>query len=278
MRPTLAAVLTALLVSVGVVLTGCQGSAPKAEPTPSDTSPTSYESAQVPEPKKPPKAPPVHACYALTYDGALAPTSSRKPVSCSERHTSITYALGRLPSFAPPGSDRAQRTLARVCRARFVGFVGGTVDGRRLSVLRPVWFTATADQFARGARWFRCDAIAVARSGHLAPITTRLQGVVARQPVGTGYRLCGTAEPGTSGFDRVPCLAQHSWKALSVVHLAGGAAYPGEGEVRAAGQEPCRYAAADVAADPLSYQWSYEWPSRAQWRDGQHYGFCWTPS
>jgi hypothetical protein len=88
--------------------------------------------------------------------------------------------------------------------------------------------------------------------------------------------MCGTAEPGTAAFDRVICSAEHSWRAVAVVPLAEGG-YPGEKQVRAAGEGPCRDAGAAAAEDTLDYQWGYEWPSAEQWSGGQHYGRCWAP-
>ena len=28
---------------------------------------------------------------------------------------------------------------------------------------------------------------------------------------------------------------------------------------------------------PEEFRYGWEWPTRAQWRDGQRYGFCWAP-
>ena len=88
--------------------------------------------------------------------------------------------------------------------------------------------------------------------------------------------MCGTAEPGTPDFARVICSSEHTWRAISVVPF-NGPTYPGEAEVRAAGQEPCQDAGAAAADDSLDYQWGYEWPTPEQWEAGQHYGRCWAP-
>ena len=88
--------------------------------------------------------------------------------------------------------------------------------------------------------------------------------------------MCGTAAPDAADFERVACARTHSWRAESVVELADGD-YPGEAAAREAGQAPCEDAGRAVAADPLDFEWGYEWPDAEQWRSGQTYGRCWVP-
>jgi hypothetical protein len=166
--------------------------------------------------------------------------------------------------------------VAEACPRAFDAFVGGTPEVRRLTMLRPVWFTPSLQESDRGANWYRCDAVALAADGHLAPLVGRLQGVLSRPVARERYAVCGTAEPGTPAFRRVICASDHTWRALSTVDIAG-TAYPGLAEVRAAGQQPCQDAASAIADDPLNYRWGYQWPTADQWADGQHYGVCWAP-
>jgi hypothetical protein len=35
--------------------------------------------------------------------------------------------------------------------------------------------------------------------------------------------------------------------------------------------------AAEQAADPLQFEFGWEWPTREQWANGQRYGYCWVP-
>ena len=80
---------------------------------------------------------------------------------------------------------------------------------------------------------------------------------------------------------RVACAEQHSWRAVSVVELAGtgpdGEDYPGEQAAQERGQEPCEQVGRDRATDPLEFTWGYEWPSAEQWAAGQRFGRCWVP-
>jgi hypothetical protein len=258
-----------------LLLTSCSGStssAPHADPTPVAVSPTATHSATLP----PPPSPLPHACYRLGYDDALAPTSAKKPVSCSGRHTAVTFFVGTYGRHLAVDGPRVHRLESTVCPRRFAAFVGGTPDSRRLSLLRTIWFTPTVEESGLGAHWFRCVAIALRDDQHLALLTVRIAGVLARPAGRTHEGLCGTAEPGTSGFQQRICAAPHSWRALRTVDFRPGT-YPGVTKVRDAGQTPCKDAARAVASDPLSYQWSYQWPTLQQWRGGQTYGVCWAP-
>jgi hypothetical protein len=139
-----------------------------------------------------------------------------------------------------------------------------------------VWFTPTLEQAGFGARWYSCVALALRDDQHLA-VLGRVAGALDTEDGRARYGLCGTAEPGTDGFEQRICSAPHSWKALRTVGFRPGR-YPGVAKVRAAGQQICKDAGHAVASDPLSYRWSYQWPTLTQWRGGQTYGVCWAPS
>ena len=267
-----------LAASLALSLAACSGGdAPSADPDPAPSS-----TAPAPPPTAAPAPEPAErACYRLAYDEALAPTNDRRPVDCSRTHTSVTFAVGRLDTVVDGhllavDADRVQAQVASTCPRRLASFLGGTIEDRRLSMLRAVWFTPDVEQSDTGASWYRCDVVALAADGELAPLAGRLEGVLDRPEERERYAMCGTAEPGTRAFDRVICSARHSWRAIAVVPLPAGD-YPGEKAVRAAGEGPCRDAGAGAADDTLDYQWGYEWPSAEQWAAGQRYGRCWAP-
>lgn len=280
-RTTPAAVATALLA---VALTACSGSDSEPEPsaapstsetTVSEPSPTPTAAVAAPVPRN-------RACYSYGYAGAVAPVARGEAVPCTRDHTAITFAVGELDTVVEGhllsvDSDLVQAQVAEECPRAFERFVGGTIEARRLSMLRPVWFTPSLRESDQGANWYRCDAIAIAADERLAPLVGRLRGVLARPLAAERFAMCGTAEPGTPGFRRVICSGDHTWRALSTVDIPGRA-YPGVAEVRAAGQQTCQDAASAQAEDPLNYRWGYEWPTTAQWHAGQHYGICWAPA
>lgn len=259
------------LIAALLLLAGCGGTpAPSGAPSPSET-PTRAVAAPVPA---------SGACHLLGYDQALAPTASAARVPCSGRHTSQTYAVGQLDRVVDGhllavSSDRVQHQVSGSCPASLAHFLGGSEDDVRLSLLRSVWFTPSDDQAAAGADWYRCDVVAVSGPQTLAPLHGSLHDVFASGRA-DDYALCGTAKPGAAGFQRVACSQQHSWRAVSIVHFAGGD-YPGQGTVQAAGESPCKEAARARASDALNYAWGYDWPSKEQWDAGQTYGVCWAP-
>lgn len=269
-RPVVAVVLLGALLG----LTGCTGSAPEPRPTP--TAPSSSATSTAPPPTAEPQPrPKTGACYDLGYDQALSPTSRQGPVACASEHTSLTYFVTTLPDvqsghLLAVDSDRVQAAVATTCRARFAAYVGGTTVQRRLSLLRPVWFTPTLREADRGADWMRCDVVALSGDGDLARLTTSPKG----QP--EAYALCGTAEPGTKDFSRVLCRDAHSWRAVSTVDLSGKQ-YPGEQAAKNKAAGPCKQQGEAHADDPLNYQWGSEVPTRDQWEAGTTWATCWVP-
>jgi hypothetical protein len=257
------------------------GSTPSADPTPSSSpsftgSSTSPSASPTPEPRPDPP-PPSHACYRLGYDAALAPTNARKPVPCGTPHSAVTFFVGTFPRGVAVDSARVHRAESTVCPRKFAPFVGGTLEDRRLSLLRTVWFAPTVEQAALGARWFQCVAIALRGDSHLMVLDVPVSGALDTDAGRAHYGLCATDQPGTSDFQPRICAVPHSWQALRTVGFVPGP-YPGVDAVKSAGQTPCQDAARAVAGDPLNYQWSYVWPTKAQWKAGQNYGVCWAPA
>jgi hypothetical protein len=269
MKPFLAVALAvALTVTLATVaLTACSGDDSPSTPDSTDESANAADSP-APVPIKPPRD---RACYRLDYQDAIAPTNESEPVNCHTRHTSMTFAVAKART---PNGARAQG--ARTCPTRFGRFVGGSLEDRRLSMLRAIWFTPSMEQTEAGARWYRCDVIALAREERLARLTGAIFGVLDTVAGQYLYGLCATAAPGTPHFYREICPARHPWGPIATVPFAGRH-HPGLAKVRAAGEGPCEDAGRAAADDTLNFQWSYEWPTAEQWAAGQHYGICWAP-
>lgn len=232
----------------------------------------------------PPGPPHVDACYRLGFDEATEPTSSASPVPCSRRHTAQTYFVGRLDTVVDGhllavDSKRAQRQVERTCPARLDAYAGGSEDARRLSRLESVWFSPTIAESDRGASWFRCDAVAVGSPSTLAPLPrpARLHRVLDRPGALDEVGLCGTAAPGSRGFERVICSSRHTWRAVSTIDISGDRRYPGVGAVREAGERTCRDLVQRASGSPERFSYGWEWPTSEQWRAGQRFGYCWAP-
>ncbi|KRF15577.1 hypothetical protein ASG90_12180 [Nocardioides sp. Soil797] len=270
----------AAVVLLAGFLTGCQGDdEPNAEPTPSATT------TGTPKPAKPAPRPVVGACYDLTYEQAVAPTNDQKSVDCKNKHTAQTFHAGPLDTvvdghLVAVDSDRVQQQVASSCPEQMSGFLGGSQEDLRLSMLSAVWFSPTVEESDAGQDWYRCEVVSLAGGDSLRPLTLPMKGVLGTQEGRDTFGMCGTDRPGTKGFERVTCAEDHSWRAVSTIDVKPGrnGAWPGETAARNAGEETCQDAVRDRAEDPLKFTWGYEWPTKKQWQAGQHYGYCWSPT
>jgi len=261
-------------------LAGCTGGddpAPSAAETSESPSPTVHRATA-------PSRPDDGACYRLTYDDAVAPSVEAEPLPCRQQHNAQTFHVGSL-DLAEAGhllavdSDRAREQVSTTCPRRFAAFVGGSAEQRRLSMLTASWFSPTLEQSDAGQAWFRCDVIATSAPQRLARLEGRLKGVLDSEGGRDRWGRCATAKPGTKGARHVVCSQKAAtWQAVATVDVRPGkkGAYPGVKAARVAG-DACEDRARNLADDPLTFRWGYEWPTREQWRAGRHYGFCWMP-
>jgi len=269
------------ILAAAVLLTGCTKDAGAPSATTSSPASASSSVTHPPRATKPP-SPRVGACYPLTYQQALAPTTEVAPVRCNRSHTATTYYVGTLDTVVDGhllavDAELVRAQVARECPAKLDEFLHATPAQLRLSVLRPVWFSPTVEQSDSGQDWFRCDVIALAADEELAPQKGGLAGVLGTPQGRKQYGVCGTAEPGTAGFERIMCDARSAWRAISTYNLTGRK-YPGQDAVRAVGQGRCKRDAKAVAEDALNYQWGYDWPTARQWAAGTRFGLCWAPN
>jgi hypothetical protein len=232
----------------------------------------------------PPEPPQKRACYRLRPGQLTRPTNDSVRVACRGRHTATTIAVGRIDSVVDGhllavDARHVQRRIARTCPRRLDDFLGGDPEARALSRFAVVWFSPTVAQNDRGADWFRCDVVAFAGADTLLPLPPpgRLKGILDDEAALDRFGLCGTAAPGAKNFSRVACARRHSWRAVSTIPLDGDS-YPGRQAVREAGDAPCRDQVRALAGAPDRFRYGWEWPTRAQWRRGQHHGFCWAPA
>lgn len=278
-----AGLVAAMTLMVGAC-TGDGGESPESAGA-SSTATSSGTAGAEPSVEPAPPPPPATACYRLGLVQATRPTNSSQPVSCGRPHTAQTIHVGRLDLTVDGrrvevDSAAAQRQPARVCSGQLQRYVGGSTDLRRRSRFEVVWFTPTLDEADSGARWFRCDVVAVADDDHLLrlPLGDGLRRVLDRPGALAAYGLCGTAQPGTRGFRRVACRLPHRWQAVGTIDLAGGKRYPGTARVRAAGDQPCAEQVRELSGLALEFSYGWEWPTRDQWAAGQRYGYCWAPT
>ena len=269
------ALLLALLLAVAT--TSCSG-----DPTTPDAQHTSTPTPTASVKPEVPPAPARSACYRLSLDELTQPTNSSEPVPCGRSHTAQTIFVGRLELVVDGhavrvDSARVTKQLADTCPERLAKYIGGEQEDRDLSRFRVVWFSPTLEEADAGARWFRCDLVAFGTDDDLHQQKGRVPSGVLDGDGGGRYGLCGTAAPGAKGFRRVRCGLTHSWRAIATIRLDGGAAYPGEADVRDQGDSDCSDLAREAQDFALTFTYGWEWPTRQQWRAGQRFGYCWAP-
>ena len=174
-----------------------------------------------------------------------------------------------------PGRHRRLRHPR--CDRRFARHVGGGRNVRVLSRLQPVWFVPTPAELSRGARWYRCDVIGFAGADELARLPDGTAGVLEQPDSLETYGLCSTATPNLPGDYQVMCGRRHAWQAFAVIRLRGAEGqWPSRKRLAAARRE-CKTRARAHQGYPL--EWTYGWqpPTREQWHEGRHWGYCWVP-
>jgi hypothetical protein len=278
-RPARLAVTLVGMLAVLSTAAGCSSGSSSATGT---TTPSASAVASTTAPPAPAPPPRVGSCHRLTFAEATSPTDDSSPVGCGTTHTSTTIAVGTLHLIADGhllavDSRAAQDQLARRCPARLPAYVGGDLTTRRLSRLEVVWFGPSVEQADLGARWFRCDLVALGDQGRLAPLAPKMRGVLDHAGALDRWGTCGTAAPTARGFRRVICSAPHTWQAVDIITLPPGTRFLGKAATADANAR-CKDVAKSRAGGALKYTWSFEWPTRQQWRAGQHYGYCWIPT
>lgn len=140
----------------------------------------------------------------ITVEVYKASSDDRPAVPCDQPHGSETISVRMLPAAAAAlphaiasglaadsseiadAVDRCDEDLQRHVGTSPIGF-----DAVRPSNLAFGFFIPTADEWAQGARWIRCDALTEPFEGQDPRSTTeRLRGIVARDPLPASLRRC----------------------------------------------------------------------------------------
>lgn len=256
------------------LLAACSSEETEPSPEP-DAAPSATQTTE------PPPVPRVGSCHRLTMAQATDPVASDRAVACRRPHTSVTVKVGRL---APVEDGHLLAVDSPAVRARIADscpddpgpLLGGDETTRRLSRFEVVWFGPSLEAADAGADWYRCDVVAVRTENELLELPARLEGVLDAEGALDRYGTCGTTAPDKRDFARVVCSEKHTWRAVDVVELPANARYLAE-DVSARGDAACKDVASERAGGALEFTWSFEWPTRAQWRSGQRYGYCWVP-
>lgn len=244
-----------LVATLLVLVTGCSEDSSGTTAYVGDpaTSPASSE----PDPLA--GAPSLGLCYEMTRSAAGAVTNEDPDVDCSAPHTSMTYHVGRFAA----GSDVSDPERARDgCQHFLSSGVGLTPMEVRSSILGFIWFEPSTEQWAAGARWYRCDVIAAQDDGAFKPL-----------PQTTPFFSDGVPD------DFFRCMRERGKEGIAVTcDKAHGYRWAGTFEGRGA-TRPRRAKLLDQA-DQHCYSitgtssWWVTWPSADAWAGGDHHMDC----
>lgn len=278
---TTAARLAMVVVSLALVAS-CSSTAKPTAPVGDGSSPPPDPSSR-PARSTPPSPPPdTETCRALTFGDIGRYSNATAATPCDERHTAFTFALETLPSdVAFDGveirNNALQQAAADACTSRFGSYVGGDAKTRALARLTVTYFLPSQSDFDRGARWIRCDVIALQAERILAELPRKLRGVLDDEAVLTDYGLCSVAEPGAPDSVMVTCGQLHAYRAIAALRLGATTdAYPGDQVTMVDGQRRCEELISERLGTKGGYTFSWTYPTATDWRAGQRFGYCWN--
>ena len=140
----------------------------------------------------------------ITREIIKADADPRPTVGCDQLHGSETAFVGSLPApvAALPYDKVAALTedspellpILSQCRSDFDHYLGESgigPDAVRVTSLFSPFFIPTAEEWAKGARWLRCDAATEPFDGQATRGTTEsLRGILTRGPLPVSLRAC----------------------------------------------------------------------------------------
>jgi hypothetical protein len=210
------------ILVLGLALLG--GCVAPAEDASSVTS-TTATVARSPDPK-------VGECRGpITREIIRASSDIRRPLSCDQPHGSETVFVGQLPPAVSSLSHRdvdqlaadseALRPILDECDEAYEGYVGVSrisPDSVRVTNLSRAFFVPSADDWAQGARWLRCDAVTEPVNGQVNRESTEpLRGILNQDPLPAKWRACyrDVTPPPQLRFDFfTSCDQPHAGEAL----------------------------------------------------------------
>ncbi len=227
----------------------------------------------------PPPAPRAGACRVLTAADVAEASNDTAPVDCAVEHTAQTYAAGPLPaSFADVGyDDPALGAFAyRTCQRGLERFLGADESLALRTVLSWAWFRPDEQQWADGARWYRCDVVAGGAAGapHL-PLPPDASGLLADGPADR-WSVCADGETVPSS-PKVACSQPHRWRAVTTIKLGSPEdTYPGDRAVEVTTRDFCSDSVGAWLGYPADYDYGYTYFHAAEWAVGNRRSVCWA--
>lgn len=262
-----------------LLLAGCSGG---DTGTRAAAPPRSPVATTTPPPSPPPKE---GACYTLRLGHLTDAHDDSPPVKCRKKHTSQTFLVTTLPrkTVGDPESintkEIAQAADQRCSRALHQ-HLGGDKEALNLSRLRSAWFVPDEEEFARGARWLRCDVVAYRTTNKLATLPRKTAHLLEPSDALDEWGTCAKASTRglEAGEGQRMCAIPHNWRAIETRKLGKKSdRWPGAKSVREDVLDHCEEAVRSFTGNETETA-NVGWlpPTKKQWRSGQRYGVCWA--
>lgn len=271
-------------IGVLVLLAGCtlpkQAATHDAATEPDSTAPTKPKPS--PSTTPPPPDPDTETCRELRFGDVGRYANDTPTTSCDKRHTGFTFEVTELPpDIAFDGvqikNDAIQQAAGRSCRQAFEDYVGGDAATRARVRLTVTYFLPSQAEYDAGARWVRCDIIALQGERILAELPATLEGFLDDDDAINDYGLCSTGQPGAADSKMVACEQPHSYRAVVALRLgAMDDSYPGETTTSIQGKQRCEDLIVKLLDTDSSFTYSWTFPTPQDWRAGQRFGYCWN--
>ena len=223
----------------------------KAEPK---ASATSAAPAHVTQPK-------VGECHNLSLKDIAKPSDTKKPVDCSDRHTTRTVAvIATAPPAATRGSNNAQAyAVGKACGPALHKVLGADAETRARTLYSLAWFLPTKAQKAKGAKWMRCDVTLTDARGAYA---LESETPFLDEDPENKERVCGRINPDNSDdWEIVSCAVKHQFVPRRYIPVGKGTSFK---EAEDGAKEACS-----------TYGPLFTWSHAEKWGSGERFYICW---
>jgi len=183
----------------GLLQPPCPSPSPSPSPSPTPT----------PDPLG---TPTVGSCHDLTLTEFNGRTDNNPAVACSSHHTTLTVRVAQVRQ----GTSRTDRSsidhqVAHGCWSAIADRVGG--GGLAVRTLYGLsLYIPTKTQWAKGARWVRCDLYLYAGNGRIQPLPSNAS-------IGDGTPMDRETKCATSKFYDTPCSHRHQYRATVAIRM-----------------------------------------------------------
>jgi hypothetical protein len=282
----LSRLLVAAAAGFALVLSGCgtaQHVASAGDSTATKTpQSTGAQPRQTDTPSPARLSPPkVGRCRLLTAKDIPPSGNATRTRPCRQRHTSVTYFVGKLRPALLGGPRAVVSAFAnKRCGHEITAYLGGGVGDRSQTLLTYAYFYPSANQRAANANWFRCDVISgYELQNRLYPLPAKMRGILAHRIPDT-VRACYTKPFINNGNKRdpgawVPCTTRHAQRTIAALRLGGARTkYAGFNRLGITVNAWCKPKAQAYLGFPQTYSWGYNWPDAKEWKRGDRYGRC----